>query len=79
MELKRKKEAKRKTVGGSGGSPSAVELPSNNSSVSSVSARPSASSATKEISQPIPVAIDPPAPIVKANSAAQDLLGLGIC
>ena len=78
MELKRKKEAKRKTGGGSGGSPSAVELPSNSSSVSSVSARPSASSALKEISQPTPVAIDPPAPVVKASSAAQDLLGLGI-
>lgn len=76
MELKRKKEAKRKTGGGSGGSPSAVELPSNSSSVSSVSARPSASSALKEISQPTPVAIDPPAPVVKASSAAQDLLGL---
>nr|CAG4636192.1 EOG090X06Q2 [Eubosmina coregoni] len=33
-------------------------------------------SLSAEISQPTPVAIEPPAPVVKVSSAAQDLLGL---
>ena len=77
MEIKRKKEAKRKVGGASGSSPSGniVELPAARSRpVESASGQ----SASKEVSgahQPAPQ-LEPPAP-VKVSSAAQDLLGLG--
>lgn len=79
MELKRKKDAKRKT----NGSPAApVELPNPSSS----RIRPTEStithnltpSSTKEASSlSAPAEVSLPAP-VKTSSAAQDLLGLGI-
>lgn len=74
MEMKRKKEAKRKVLGGPGSSPSGstVELPAARS-------RPtesSSSQSTKEASAVQQLAAEPPAP-AKVSSAAQDLLGLG--
>lgn len=78
MEMKRKKEAKRKT----NGSPAApVELPNPSSSrtrpTEAASTISSTSSSAKEVSLPAPVEVSLPAP-TKISSAAQDLLGLGI-
>ena len=69
LELKRKKEAKRKT----NNSPSAVELPPSRSRPTESPPTASPSSSVKEIA---PLPADTSAP-VKVSSAAQDLLGLG--
>jgi hypothetical protein len=83
MEMKRKKEAKRKT----NGSPATtLEFPTNQAS--SRTPRPAESTSTisstsspavKEVSLPAPIEVPSlPAP-TKTSSAAQDLLGLGRC
>lgn len=75
MEIKRKKEAKRKT----NGSPAAsVELPNPSSSRTRPTEAMSTNSTTSSVAkEPAPVEVSLPAP-VKPSSAAQDLLGLGI-
>lgn len=82
MEMKRKKEAKRKT----NGSPATtLDFPSTQASLrtprttESASTSSSASSlAVKEVSLPAPVEVPSLPASTKTSSAAQDLLGLGI-
>lgn len=73
MELKRKKEAKRK----GGCSPGSVELPA---PVSTTRARTATAEAKPPASAPQPTKetqLSGPPPVVKPGSAVHDLLGLG--
>lgn len=72
LEMKRKKEAKRK-VGAGSPSTGSVELPAGRSRAAE--AAPQSVTPKANTQPPPPVELPPP---VKASSASQDLLGLGI-